>query len=212
MVSGSPRVRPCHLDRIDVTDEVADAGVRGGELLAVPLAGVPPGDGQVITELAGEPAAPRAGGRVGVVVDLAARDGRGPLVEQPGQRADQPRLTLAAFPEQDDVVPGDQRALEVRQDGLAEPDDAGERILPGPHHGEQVLPDLFLNAAVFVPAGAQLTEGGGGRRAAAGVGRFPPTRVWTVGAVIWLHYSTLCRHRGCSHTAQVARHTATCNS
>ena len=48
------------LDRIDVTDQVTDAGVRGGELLAVPFAGVPPGDGELITEFGGEPAAPRA--------------------------------------------------------------------------------------------------------------------------------------------------------
>jgi len=40
------------------------------------------------------------------------------------------------------------------QDGLAEPDDAGEGILSGPHHDEQVVPYLFLDAAVYVTARA----------------------------------------------------------
>src|SRR5208283_1045187 len=34
------------LDRVDVTDQVGDAGVRGGQLLGVPLAAVLPLDGQ----------------------------------------------------------------------------------------------------------------------------------------------------------------------
>src|SRR5579862_864738 len=139
-------------DRIDVADQVTDARVRGGELLAVPFARVPPGDGELITELGSEPAAPRAARLVRMVVDLAALHGWGPLVEQPGQGADQAGLTLTALPEQDDVVPRDQGPLEVRQDGLAEPDDAREGVLPGPHHGKQVLPDLVLDAAVHVTA------------------------------------------------------------
>ena len=57
-----------HLDRVDVADQVADAGVRGGELLAVPVVAVPPADRQVVAQLRGEPAAPRAGRLV--------RDGR----------------------------------------------------------------------------------------------------------------------------------------
>jgi hypothetical protein len=73
---------------------------------------------------------------VRVVVDLAAGDNRRPLVEQPDQGADQAGLTLASFPEHDDVVAGDQGPLEMRQYGLPEPDDAGKRIVPGPHHGQ----------------------------------------------------------------------------
>src|ERR1700757_3908382 len=46
-------------------------GVGGGELLAVPVAGMPPGDRQVIAQLGSEPPASRAGRMVGVVVDLA---------------------------------------------------------------------------------------------------------------------------------------------
>ncbi len=173
-----------HLDRVDVADQVADAGVRGGQFLAVPVVPVSPGDRQVIAKLGGQPAAPRAGRLVRMVVDLAARDGRRPLVEQPGQGADQPGLTLAALAEQDDVVPGDQGTLEVGQDGLAEPDDAGKGIPTRPHHGEQVVPDLFLDAAVRVAAGAQRSDGGGG---------------WLAGVrmlAVLLHHSTVCRDPG----------------
>ena len=38
------------LDRVDVTDQVGDAGVRGGQLLGVALAAVLPGDRQVVAE------------------------------------------------------------------------------------------------------------------------------------------------------------------
>ena len=87
-----------------------------------------------------------------MVVDLAARDGRAPLVEQPDQGADQPGLTLPALAEQDDVVPRDQGALEVGQYGLAESDDAGERILAGSHHGQQVFSYFRPDPAVFMAA------------------------------------------------------------
>src|ERR1700745_527430 len=72
------------------------------------------------------------------------------------------------------------------QDGLAEPDDAGKGILSRPHHGEQVVPDLFLDAAVRVAAGAKLSEGG---------------RDWgtCVMLAVLLHYSTVCRNRTSSH-------------
>ena len=37
-----------HLDRVDVADQVGDAGVGGGQLLGVALAAVPPLDRQVV--------------------------------------------------------------------------------------------------------------------------------------------------------------------
>ena len=52
---------------------------------------------------------------VRVVVDLAAGDDRHPLVEQAGERADHAGLGLAALAEEDHVVAGEQRVLELRQ-------------------------------------------------------------------------------------------------
>ena len=89
-----------------------------------------------------------------MVVDLAAGDRRGPLVEQAGERADQARLALAALPEQDHVVPGDDGPLQVGQDRLAEADDPGEGILAGAHPGEQVPPHFRLDGGELVAAGA----------------------------------------------------------
>ena len=62
-------------------------------------------------------------------MQLGAGDDRRPLVEQADDRADQPGLALAALAEQDDVVPGEQGALEVGQHGLVEADDAGEPVV-----------------------------------------------------------------------------------
>ena len=59
----------------------------------------------------------------------------------------------------------------------------GKRILARPHPGEQVVPDLFLDAAVRVAAGAQLSEGRGGWVAGAGM------------VAVLLHHSTVCRDR-----------------
>src|SRR5580704_11435332 len=123
------------LDRVDVADQVAHAGVRGRKLLDVPVVPVLPGDRQVVALLGGQPAAPGADRSVRVVVDLAAFDCGRPLVEQAGERPDQAGLALAALPEQDHVVPGDDGPLQVRQDGLAEADDPGEGILTGAQPG-----------------------------------------------------------------------------
>ena len=48
-----------HLHRVDVADQVGDAGVGGGELLGVPLVAVPPLDRQVVAELVGPASATR---------------------------------------------------------------------------------------------------------------------------------------------------------
>src|SRR5690606_19833707 len=107
---------------------------------------------QVVAELGGEPPAPDADRRVRVVVDLAALDHRGPLVEQAGDRADEPGLALTALPEEHHVVAGDQGALQERQHRVVEADDAGEAGLAAPEPLEEVLPDLGLDRPVTVPA------------------------------------------------------------
>ena len=66
---------------------------------------------------------------VRVVVDLAARDDRHPLVEQVGERADHAGLRLAALAEEDDVVAGEQRVLELREHGVLVADHAVDERL-----------------------------------------------------------------------------------
>ena len=118
------------LHRVDVTDQVGDRGVRGGQLLGVPLGAVPPRDRQ--RRRRARAARRRDSGRdrvEGVLAELGAGDHRRPLVEQADQGAQQPGLALAALAEQHDVVPGDQRPLELRDDGVLEAVQAGPRVV-----------------------------------------------------------------------------------
>jgi hypothetical protein len=130
MVSGR-RVAPLgDPHRVHVTDEVADRGVRGRELLRVPL--------ERCRQLTGRSSPSRAARRcdsagdrvVRVLTELGAVDDRGPLVEQADEAAQQPGLALAALPEQHHVVPGEQRALELGDDGRAEPVQPGQGSSP----------------------------------------------------------------------------------
>ena len=54
--------------------------------------------------------------------------------------------------------PGEQRALDLGDDRVFEADDAGQRGFTGGQPGDQVLPDLGLDAAVDVAGCAQLAE------------------------------------------------------
>jgi hypothetical protein len=149
------------LDGVHVTDEVPHAGVRGGELLDVPFVAVQPGDRQVVAGLLGQPLAARAHRCRRVVVDLAALDDRGPLVEQGADGAHQAGLALAALPEEDEVVAGEQGALELGQHGVVEADDAGERGLARSKSEEEVLAELGLDGARAVAGVAEGTQGCG---------------------------------------------------
>ena len=98
-----------------------------------------------------------------MVVDLAAGDDRGPLVEQADQRADQPGLALPALAEQHDVVAGQHGALDLGQHRLVEADDAGEALLAAAAGARAGCPQLGFDGA-----------GGRGRSRAA-------PRAWSAG-------------------------------
>ena len=149
------------LDRVDVADQVGHAGVRGGQLLGVPLAAVPPLDRQLVARVGGPPDRLRRDRRVRVLAQLGALDHRRPLVEQAGQRAQQPGLALTALTEQHDVVAGDQRPLQLRQHGVVEADDAGPHVAALGQCGQQVLPDLVFDAPLAMAGCAQLADGPG---------------------------------------------------
>jgi hypothetical protein len=151
----------------DVADQVAHRRIGGGELLAVPLAAVLPGDRREVAVLLGQRDAARTYRGVWMIVDLAAADDRSPLVEQAGERADEPRLALAALAEQHQIVPGEQGTLDLGCHGLVEADDAGQRRLARREAGDQVAADLGLDAAMDVARAAKFAErcdGGGGHR------------------------------------------------
>lgn len=95
---------------------------------------------------------------VRVIVDLAARDDRRPLVQEAAERADQPGLALTALAQEDEVVPGDQGAFEVGQDGVVESDDARKTWLAGAEAGKEVVAYLGLHRPVDMTTGAELTK------------------------------------------------------
>ena len=120
-----------HLDRVDLADQVGDRGVRGGQLLAVAVRAVHPGDRRLVA-LVGHLQPGVAGGRVvGVVVDLRAGHDRHPLVEQVDERADDPGLRLAPLAQQDDVVPGQDGVLELGDDRVLEAEHPVDQRLAG---------------------------------------------------------------------------------
>ena len=118
-----------HLDRVDLADEVGDRRVGRGELLAEAAVAVHPLDRRLVAALGDEHAGVVRDRVVRVVVDLAAGDDRHPLVEQRGERADHAGLRLAALAEEDHVVAGEQRVLELREDGVLVADHAVDERL-----------------------------------------------------------------------------------
>src|SRR5262249_20820226 len=92
-----------------------------------------------------EPAAGRAQRRQRVVVDLAARHDRQPLVEQQRQRAQDARLRLAAQAEQDEVVARQDRVDDLGDDRVVVADDAGKERAARAQLADQVVADFSLD-------------------------------------------------------------------
>ncbi len=150
-----------HLDRVDVTDQVADGGVGRGELLGVPLRAMPPRDGQIFAEFRGQPPTGRADRVERVFAQLGPCDHGRPFVQQADQGTQQPGLALAALAEQHDVVPRQQRAFQLRHHRPVEPDDAGPGVAAGTQQREQVLADLGLHATRQIAGRTQVARGRG---------------------------------------------------
>ncbi len=157
------------LDRVDLADEVGDGGVGSGQLLAVALRAVHPVDRRGLTELVDAVEGEARDRVVGVVVDLGAGDDRCPLVEQPDQGADHAGLRLAALAQQDDVVSGQDRVLQLGHHGVLEPEHAGDEALAGRDGLGGVAPHLLGHRNRLPPRGEEVGERtGAGRRGASG--------------------------------------------
>ena len=159
IVSGSPSARPS-ATFIGSTSPIRSATLVSGvaSFSTYRSSRCAPRDRQVVAELG---RAPLAGGRdrlVRVLPELGPVDHRRPLVEQPDQGAQQPGLALPALAEQHDVVPGDQRALELRDDRVVEAVDARPRVAALAQGGEQVVADLVAHRRVDVAGGAELAD------------------------------------------------------
>jgi hypothetical protein len=113
---------------VDVANQVRNGSVGGGEFFDVAFRAVAPRHTEPVPF--GERAGPRllGDGFVRMLVQFRPLDRRRPLVEQPDQGAQKPRLALSTLAEQDDVVARDQGPLKLGQDGPAETIQAGPGI------------------------------------------------------------------------------------
>ncbi len=130
IVSGSPRVRPS-ATFIGSTSPIRSATEVSGvaSFSAYRSSRWRHDTGRSSPSCVGPPSRLRRDRVVGVLAELAALDHGRPLVQQPHQRAQQPGLPLPPLAEQDDVVPGDERTLELGYDGGVEAVQAGPGIL-----------------------------------------------------------------------------------
>ncbi len=130
-------------DRVDLTNEVGNGGIRGGELLAVSLRPVHPRDGRVFAQVGHRINGPPRNGAVRIVVDLRALDDGKPLVQQADESTDHPRLGLPPLPQQNDVVTCQYGVFELRNDRVVKAEDAGHQRLAAGDTGHRVAPQLF---------------------------------------------------------------------
>ena len=139
-----------NLHRIDVAYQISNRRIRRRELLAVPLAAMTPGDGEVLAKLASQTTTTSTHRRRWFIVDLTALDVGHPLVEQPDERADQPCLALPPLPQQNKVVSGQQSPLHLGPNGVFESDDARQRRQPIAQATQEVLLHLGLHRARLI--------------------------------------------------------------
>ena len=148
-----------HAHGVHVTDQVGHGGVRGGQLLHVPIGAVPPGNGKGVTLVRCAAQGFSGDGIERVLIELRALDHRTPLVEQSGQGTQQAGLSLASLTQQHDVMAGNQGPLELRDDRAVKAVQTGPRILPGRQCGQEVVANLFTQGFLDVTCGAQVTHG-----------------------------------------------------
>jgi hypothetical protein len=92
-------------------------------------------------------------------VHLRTLDHRDLVVEQLDQASDQPGLALTALAQHDDVVAGQNRSFQSRDDRVVVSDDPGEELDSGPHLCDEVVAKLFFHAPLGPTRGLQVSEG-----------------------------------------------------
>src|SRR5206468_6558741 len=125
------------------------------ELLAVAAVARDPRDLGLVAALVDRLAAGLTDRGERVVVDLAAGYRRHLVVEQLDQETRHPGFGLAALAQEDDVLAGEDRVLDLRQHAFLVADDAPEesRALLEPR--DQVVAQLLLHRLRLIPARSQ---------------------------------------------------------
>ncbi len=147
-----------HLHRVDVADQVGDRGVGCRQLLHISFVAVLPRHREGVAQLGGTADGGVRDGLVGMLGQLGAVDHGRPLVEEPRQRAQEARLALASLAQQDDVVSGDQRALQLRDHRRLEAVQARPRVRPRAQLHQQIVAELGADRLLHMAGCAQLAE------------------------------------------------------
>ena len=140
-------------DGVDVADHVGDGDIGRRQLLDVARLARQPVDGHGVT--VGRNALAPVGGerRQGVVVDFAPGNDRNGLVQERRQGPENPRLRLTAQAEQDEIVPGQNRVDDLRDDGLFVANDPRKQWFPLTELGDQILAHFVLHTTWTIRPG-----------------------------------------------------------
>src|SRR5580692_2533474 len=135
------------LDGIDVANQVGDGYIGRGQLFNVAVFLREIRDGSGIAELRDFVPAAAADRRIGIVVNLAARDVRSLRVEQRGKGAQNAALGLAAKSQQNKVMPRKDRIDNLRHNGIVIANNSEEDWSDLAKFRHQVIAQLVLHAA-----------------------------------------------------------------
>src|SRR5439155_10787029 len=104
----------------------------------------------------GDPVPARGADRLErIVIDLAAGDGRQQRIEERDERAGDPGLRLTALAQEDDVLAGEDRVLDLGDDRLLVADDAVEQRGLARERDHEVGPKLLLHGPAPISALAE---------------------------------------------------------
>ena len=149
------------LDRIHLADQVGNRDVGRRELFAVAFVAVHPADRRRVAFGGNELFAWRRNRRKRILGNFDAVEHRRPLVEQRHQRTEDPRLRLPAFAEQDQILTGEQRVLQLRQHRVVVADDARKQRFAGTQLFDQVFSQFGLDRQHAVAGRLQFPKGRG---------------------------------------------------
>ena len=146
--------------RVDLADHVGKLGARR-QPLRVALVPRPPRDGDVLLGGSLDQLPAGAGDRVkGVFVNRTPWQVEiGDLfVQEADQEPHQPAFGLPLLAQEEQIVPGDQAEVDLRDDGVVVSDDAGEEFLAPAEHPDEIVVDFAFDRPGDPAAGAQLPQ------------------------------------------------------
>ena len=134
-------------DGVEVADHVGDGHIWRRQFLDVAVFAMEPSERRLDALFRDELLARAADRGVRVVVDLTTGNDWDLVVEESGQASEHPCFSLAAEPQENEMVPRQERVHELGNDGIAVADDPGKKLFARAHLLDQVVADLVAHAA-----------------------------------------------------------------